>query len=112
MVTLKGIDEELVKAQLKRAQNMAGLALWELNSQEDIKVYFRVDEKISPAKFKSDPLVPGGYLANSLTLRAMKPLLFVAGQDLDELADIQHCACGEEWDLQFWKFCPFCARMA
>lgn len=107
---MKNIDEALIKAQLLRAQSNAGLPLWEMQTPEDVKVYFRVDESISPAKFKADPLVPGGYLANSLTLRAMKPHLFVAGQDLDELADPQHCACGEEWDRQFWKFCPFCAR--
>lgn len=107
---MKDVDDALIKAQLQRAQSAAGLPLWELQAQQDVKVFFRVDERVSPAKFKPDPLVPGGYLANSLTLRAMKPLLFVAGQDLDELADPQHCACGQEWDRQFWKFCPFCAR--
>lgn len=107
---MKTIDDALIKAHLLRAQSTAGLPLWELQTPEDVKVYFRIDESISPAKFKADPLVPGGYLANSLTLRAMKPQLFVAGHDLEELSELHHCACGEEWDRQFWNFCPYCAR--
>ncbi len=101
------ILEELMREQ-KRAQQ----PLWTLDSPEDVQVQFRVDERVSPAKFKPDPLIPGGYIANSLTLKAMRPQLFVAGSDLDQLSQIHHCACGQEWDQQFWKFCPHCARTA
>lgn len=95
---------------LQAEQKLAGMPLWQTDFPEEVKVHFRVDESISPAKFKPDPLIPGGYKANSLTLRAMKPQLFVAGSDLDQLCEIHHCACGEEWDQQFWKLCPFCAK--
>jgi len=97
---------------LKKEQSKAQQPLWNLDTPQDVQVRLRVDEKVSPAKFKPDPLIPGGYIANSLTLRAMKPNLFVAGNDLDQLSHIHHCACGQEWDQQFWKFCPFCSREA
>lgn len=95
---------------LQRVEHKSGMPLWQLDAPQDITVRFRVDERVSPAKFKPDPLVPGGYLANSLTLRAMKPLLFVAGSDLDEFSRLEGCACGESYDAQFWSCCPFCGR--
>jgi len=93
---------------LRQVQNKSQFPLWELSLPEDHKIHFRVDEKISPAMFKPDPLFPGGYLANSLTLRAMKPMLFVAGSDLDELTNMTNCRCGKDWDQQFWSLCPYC----
>ncbi len=109
---MRNPDESAVKETLKRVQREAGMPLWEMNISQDFKVQFRVDEKISPAKFKPDPLIPGGYLCNSLTLRAMRPTLFVADNAFIELADTQHCACGHEWDAQFWRLCPYCGRNA
>ena len=107
---MKNPSDEQVKATLRQLQHKAGQPLWETDRAEDFQVPFRLDERISPAKFKPDPLIPGGYLANSLTLRAMRPTLFVAGASLDELQDLRHCACGESWDNQFWKMCPHCGR--
>jgi hypothetical protein len=107
---VKNPSDEQVRETLRQIQHKAGQPLWETDRAEDFQVQFRLDEKISPAKFKADPLIPGGYLANSLTLRAMRPTLFVAGANLDELQDLHHCACGETWDNQFWKMCPHCGR--
>lgn len=107
---MKNPSEEQVKETLRLLQKQAGQPLWETESPQDFQVQFRVDEKISPAMFKPDPLIPGGYLANSLTLRAMRPTLFVAGMSVDELKELHHCACGQSWDNQFWKMCPFCGR--
>lgn len=91
-------------------ENQAGMPAYDLDGREDIKVNFRVDEKIGPAMFKPDPLVPGGYLANSLTIRAMRQDILVLHEDLEDFSQIYECACGRKFDLQFWKLCPFCAR--
>ena len=89
---------------------MVAAPAFDLESREDIKVQLRVDESIAPAKFKSDPLIPGGYVANSLTLKAMRPDIFVLGDSLEDFSSHYQCACGREFDLQFWKLCPYCAR--
>lgn len=102
--------QQKILEKLFEEQKLAGMPLWQTDFPQDVQVQFRVDESVSPAKFKPDPLIPGGYTANSLTLRAMKAQLFVAGNDLDQLSQIHSCACGQEWDQQFWKMCPFCAR--
>jgi hypothetical protein len=107
---MKNNDESQIREKLLLAQKMAQMPLWEIDRHEDFKVQFRVDEKVSPAMFKADPLIPGCYLANTLTLKAMKPTLFVAGSDLYELQNPHECACGKTWDEQFWKLCPYCGR--
>ncbi len=89
---------------------MAGMPAYDLDGREDIKVSIRVDEKVGPAMFKADPFVPGGYIANSLTIRAMKPDIFVLNEDLEDFSHEYECACGKKIDLQFWKICPHCAR--
>jgi hypothetical protein len=95
---------------IKKLQNEVETNAFEIDRREDIKVHFRVDESIGPAMFKPDPLVPGGYKANSLTLQAMRPNLFVLGESTQDLSTSYNCACGKELDIQFWKLCPFCAR--
>jgi hypothetical protein len=95
---------------IKKLQNEVETNAFEIDRREDIKVHFRVDESIGPAMFKPDPLVPGGYKANSLTLQAMRPNLFVLGESTQDLSSSYNCACGKELDIQFWKLCPFCAR--
>lgn len=89
---------------------MAGLPNFDLEERQDFKVKIRVNEQVGPAMFKADPLIPGGYIANSLTIRAMKPDIFVLGNSLDDLSDQYSCNCGQEFDTQFWKICPYCAR--
>ncbi len=89
---------------------MVGQPNFDLDQREDIPVRIRVDESVGPALFKPDPLLPGGYLANSLTVRAMRPDIFVLGDSLDDLAAPYACACGQELDIQFWKLCPHCGR--
>lgn len=95
---------------IRELDNLAGLPAYDLNARDDIQVNIRVDESIGPAAFKTDPLVPGGYKANSLTIRAMRPDIFVLGESLEEFTHDYECGCGKIIDLQFWKLCPFCAR--
>lgn len=95
---------------IREIENMAGQPNFDLIQREDIKVQIRVNEEVAPAKFRPDPLIPGGYIANSLTIRAMRPDIFVLGDSLDDLSAPYQCACGQELDVQFWKICPYCAR--
>lgn len=89
---------------------MAGLPAFDLGAREDIRVNIRVNESVGPAKFKPDPLIPGGFMANSLTIRAMRPDIFVLGDSLEDLSSSYECSCGQEFDLQFWKLCPHCGK--
>ena len=106
----KSKDPNILLEKLRTIENAAGLPAFLEEGREDIKVQIRVDEKIGPAMFKADPLIPGGYVANSLTVRAMRPDIFVLGESLEDFEDERECACGKTFDLQFWKICPYCGR--
>jgi hypothetical protein len=95
---------------IKEIENMVARPNFDLEKREDIQVKIRVNEHVGPAMFKADPLIPGGYIANSLTIRAMRHDIFVLGDSLDDLSAPYDCACGKELDIQFWKLCPFCGR--
>lgn len=95
---------------VKSIENTIGEPNFDLNEREDIKVQIRVNENVGPAMFKADPLLPGGYIANSLTIRAMRSDIFVLGDSLEDFETIISCSCGKELDAQFWKLCPYCGR--
>ena len=95
---------------IKKLENAVSQPLLDLERREDVKVKIRVDEKVGPAMFKADPFIPDGYIANSLTIRAMRQDIFVLGDSLEDLSATHECACGKELDVQFWKICPYCAR--
>ncbi len=95
---------------IKEIENMVAQPNFDLEKREDIKVEIRVNENIAPAMFKMDPLIPGGYVANSLTIRAMRPDIFVLGDSLEDFSAPYGCGCGKEFDVQFWKLCPYCGR--
>lgn len=103
-------DPHKIIEYIKRLEEKVEQPLFDHDHRQDIPVNFRVDERVAPAMFKPDPLIPGGYIANSLTLRAMRSDLFIFGEGTDDLESTYHCACGKELDVQFWKFCPYCAR--
>lgn len=82
----------------------------DINGRQDYQLPLRVDESVRPAMFRPDPLIPGGYIANSLTLRAVRKDIFVAGA-IDQLAEEVPClGCHQRLDRLFWKLCPYCAR--
>jgi hypothetical protein len=95
---------------IQQLENQAAMPLVDLDGREDIPVEIRLNESVGPAMFKPDPFILGGYMANSLTIKAMRPDIFVLGDSLDDLAVEYECACGSHFDLQFWKLCPYCAR--
>ena len=95
---------------IQQIENTVGQPAFDLLDREDIQVKIRVNEQVGPAMFRPDPLIPGGYIANSLTIRAMRPDIFVVGDSMDDFSSDYECACGKTFDLQFWKICPHCAR--
>ena len=110
MKNLDHRDPHKVLDYIKKLENEVEAVAFEIERREDIKVNLRVNETIGLAMFKSDPLIPGGYMANSLTLRAMRSDIFVLGDSTEDLSAAYHCSCGKELDVQFWKLCPYCAR--
>ncbi len=104
------LNPDRVLEVIRRIENMAGQPNFNLEERQDIQVKIRVNENIPAALFKPDPLIPGGYIANSLTIRAMRPDIFVLGDSLEDLVAMYSCACGNEFDIQFWKLCPHCGR--
>jgi hypothetical protein len=94
---------------LKEFEKSVQQPQYELEQRQDVKIQIRADESISPAMFKPDPLIPGGFIANSLTIRAMRQDVFVLGESIDDLSIPVKCLCSKEIDLQFWKLCPYCA---
>lgn len=104
------LDPNKQLEKVKSIENTVGEPNFDLNEREDIKVQIRVNETVGPAMFKADPLIPGGYIANSLTIRAMRSDIFVLGDSLEDFEAIVSCGCGKELDAQFWKLCPYCGR--
>lgn len=103
-------DPHKILHYIKELENAVEQPLLDLERREDVNVKIRVDETVGPAMFKADPLIPNGFIANSLTIRAMKPDIFVLGDSLEDLSIDYECACGKNIDIQFWKFCPYCSR--
>lgn len=103
-------DPNVALELIKQIENMVEQPNFDLEKREDIQVKIRVNEQVEPAMFRPDPLIPGGYIANSLTVRAMRPDIFVLGDSLDDLSAPYNCGCGKDLDVQFWKLCPYCGR--
>lgn len=95
---------------ISKIENMAGEPNFDLEAREDYQVKIRVNEQVGPGMFKADPFIPGGYIANSLTIRAMRSDIFVLGSSMEDFSAELECACGKVLDVQFWKLCPHCAR--
>ena len=106
----KNFDPNRAREVIQEIENHVGQPNFDIQKPEDIKVNIRVNEKVGPAMFKNDPLIPGGYIANSLTIRAMRADIFVLGDSLEDFTAPWVCGCGKELDVQFWKLCPYCAQ--
>jgi hypothetical protein len=105
-------DPNAVQDFIKKIENATGAPFVDVEKPQDVKIQFRVDETVPPAKFKPDPIIPGGYIANSLTIRSMRENIFVVGESLDDLVNEVNCiSCNTLFDLQFWKNCPYCGKV-
>lgn len=93
---------------------------WDLSDQQQIfqktpaqtaQVNLRPNKDVAPALFKPDPLLPGGWIAHPVTIRAVKADIFMAGDDFIDLEALYTCeSCKKELDIQFWNFCPHCEK--
>lgn len=93
---------------LKNAANRPLLS----REQEEFEIPIRPDTSVTPAKFLPDPLIPGGFKAHPITIRAMRKDLFIAGEEgVEDIELLYVCeSCQKQLDLQFWLFCPFCEQ--
>lgn len=103
-------DPNKLLDQLSEATNAAGQAHFNIGAREDIQVQIRPDASVRPAMFVPDPLIPGGYKAHPVTIRALRKDIFAAGEELfEDLEDLITCdSCQHQIDRQFWHFCPYC----
>lgn len=106
----KKFDPNLLYEKLQSATNAVEQKHFSANAQEIHHVKIRPNKDVSPGMFKPDPLIPGGYIANAVTIAAMRADILAAGSELFE--DLEHwirCEkCNTALDVQFWKFCPYC----
>tara|TARA_B100000925_G_C22007352_1_gene474316 strand:+ start:2760 stop:3098 length:339 start_codon:yes stop_codon:yes gene_type:complete len=102
--------EELEKAKrhLESLKNAANKQL--LSSSQQIEsVRLLVDQNVSPGMFRPHKSSSNIFFANSLTIRAVKKDLFLAGEGFEDLKRVVSCtSCNQELDEQFWSFCPYC----
>ena len=111
-------QERLRELQIKKAfeditkiENSIGEAHYDLQGEISTQVHIRVVADVPAAMFKPDPLLPGGWIANDLTFRAMKKDIFALGEQLDELSSPVNCPrCNSKLDQQFWQLCPYCGK--
>ncbi len=93
---------------LKLLSNAANMPLLETNPV-NAQVHLRANTEISRGMFKPDPLVPGGYVAHPITIRAVRKEIFMAGEGFEDLEQWIVCeSCKTRLDKQFWHFCPYC----
>ena len=105
---MKSDELNTIYDKIKSLKNAGNLPLTSPNSVEST-VRLIPDEKIAPSLFKPSQIEPNVYYATSLTIRAVKKDIFMAGDGFEDLEMIRPCLdCGKNLDLQFWKFCPFC----
>ena len=105
----KKFDTNSLYEKLMSATNAAEKPLFTGAPSETHEVKLRPDKTVGRAKFKPDPLIPGGYLAHPVTIRAVRLDIFVGGEGFEDLEYLYQCSsCNEQLDLQFWKFCPYC----
>lgn len=102
-------DPQKSYEKLMQATNSVGKQHF-IDEHEEVKVQIRADKGVAPGKFLMDPIIPGGYKAHPITIRAMRRDIFVGSSELfSDLEQIIECvSCKTELDLQFWNFCPFC----
>jgi hypothetical protein len=103
------MDKDKVISYLQNEQGLDGKRAFDTSSPTNLMINIRRDDTVSPAKFKPDPLIPGGYLANGPTIEALNREIFTGGDSVDILLMEYTCyKCNNSMDLQFWLKCPYC----
>lgn len=98
---------------LQSATNAGGRPMFGAQAEQEVQVQIFPDKSVSPAKFVPNQTLPGTYRAHPTTIAAMRRDIF-AGANNEPFIDLElkiECeGCGQELDVQFWKFCPFCEK--
>ncbi|MBF0361619.1 MAG: hypothetical protein HQK49_11440 [Oligoflexia bacterium] len=98
-----------IYTELSNISHAEGYRVFDISNEQKFDLSLFVDDKIAPGLFKPDPENPKKFHANSITIRALKKDILLAGEDFDEFTHTYVCEkCKKELDLQFWHFCPFC----
>lgn len=107
----KNFESQKLYERLQSATNAANMKMYGSEAESEIQVQIFPDKSVAPAKFIANKSIPGTYRAHPVTIRAMRPEIFT-GSHNDLFTDLEYnikCqGCSEVYDLQFWKFCPFC----
>jgi hypothetical protein len=105
----KDFNPNSLYEKLMNAKNAAQAPNFASSPSDVYKVNIRPDPNIQRSLFKPDHLIPGGYLAHPITIKALKKDVFVGGESFEDLESLFSChSCKKTIDLQFWHFCPFC----
>ena len=104
------IDNDSISKFIAKETNIGGKSAFNQENYQEEQINIRKNNSVEPGQFKTDPIIPGGYIAHEQTIRAMRKDLFMIGSDPDLLLMPYECTCGEELDLQFWEKCPYCSR--
>lgn len=92
----------------RRELDAYGRKAYALDQGEKKQIQIFPDDTISPAKFKAHPHKPYCYLANPLTIVAMKKDLFILGDEIT-YTDVRCQKCSKVVEKECWNFCPFCS---
>ncbi|HAZ13330.1 MAG: hypothetical protein A2X86_15095 [Bdellovibrionales bacterium GWA2_49_15] len=105
-------NPNVIYQQLKTLTNAAGLPLVGAANDFEIKVQFVAKNSITPGKFKAHPSLPNTWFAHPQTIRALRPDIFVLGEDgLEDFESLCQCnICHQTFDRQFFILCPHCLR--
>lgn len=106
-------ESEKLYQKLQSATNAVDQKMFGPKAEAEIRVQIYPDKSVAPAKFIPNASLPGTYRAHPVTIRAMRPEIFTGAHNelfTDLEYNIKCDSCFETYDLQFWKFCPFCEK--
>ncbi|EQC43680.1 hypothetical protein [Bacteriovorax sp. Seq25_V] len=109
----KDFESQQQYERLMAAKNAVEQRMYNSQAEAEIQVQIFPDKSVSPAKFVPNKSIPGTYRAHPTTIRAMRPEIFTGAHN-ELFADLEYVieceSCHSEYDLQFWKFCPYCEK--
>lgn len=109
----RDFESEKLYQKLQAATNAVDGKMFGKQAEVEIQVQIFPDPSAPPAKFIPNKSVPGTFRAHPVTIRAMRPEIFTGAHNelfTDLEYNIKCDSCFEVFDLQFWKFCPFCEK--
>ena len=95
--------------QLKYSSLKTGAPQYDLSQYETVQINIRIQNDVPTGLFKPDPMITGGWIANTQTFRAMNKNIFTGTEIFDDLLLPIPCpGCAKKLDWQYWVHCPHC----